>query len=445
KVKSALRTLTYAERDFKRELGKQVLEKAGKMEGKGQEKGHFQVSVAGIDEVRNKVIGKKSDRDELGRLQGRLENLCLGADNEAIETFAAELKGMRAEMGPILEKQLRELYQQEGQKTPSILAVAKILQDNPKIRDLLDFNYWHHKIGAELTDTMFVVFLQGLHLPFIINTVERGVYNNPVFRKMPLVTQECFSVLLNDGVSMFADNWADCVAHSKWLTTMYFNELSKVHEELSAKYLEAKEHIDGAYFEDNISEKVPERFAKRKQQFAALVGHLKSKNPKDADQLDVVLENYVENAENYYYKTMIMAMVAAVTGGGKAKTGNAPHFTFAAGEDDFTLIETLDDFKRHPLYHVWELIFSTGYAVFVGPAIAKSLFGKSAGVQIQKMMQGRFKDAFPEFEKKLNELQSKKDQHGQLSPGDVREKTRGQMLGFDAIRRAMKKGGSKEV
>lgn len=437
KVKSALQTLHYAERDFERELGRQVVEKA-KLEGVGDEV-NLPLRREGINEVKERIVGPLSDQEELRDLQARVENLAMGADTQAVESFAATLKDLRDEMGPLLMEQLKELETKSGGKTPSIKAVAKLLQENPKVRDLLDFNHWHHKIGSELTDTMFVVFLQGLHLAFIINTMERAVYNNPVFKKMPLLAQESFSILLNDAVSMFADNWADCVAHSKWLTTMYFNELSKTHDVLAERYPEAKSMIEGAtYFEDTSSALVPERFSARKQQFSALIVHLKDKYPGDSAALDEIHESYIERAEKYYYKAMVMAMVASVTGGGKAKTGNAPHFTFAAGENDFTLAETLKDFKRHPIYHLWEFLFSTGYAIFVGPEIANTLFGKAASKQIHEMMQKQFRAKYPEFEKKLNELKAREmKQHGEAEPGTVRMKTRRAALGLDKFREAV--------
>ena len=423
KVKAALTKLHRAESDYLQELGSQVVAESERTYI-GDEK-TLPVNRSGIGEVRERIVGKKSEDEDLAALQNKLEEMALKPNEKAIEEFASTLKGLREEMGPELAKELAKLVKKSGGKTPSILAVAKVLQDNPRVRDLLDVNYWHHRIGPELTDTMFVVFLQGLHLPFIINTFERAVYNNPSFGKLPLPAQEVVSMFLNDGVSMFADNWADCVAHSKWLTVMYFNELSKTHVALAEKYPSEKGLIENGHFEDNKSELIPERFEKRKQQFAALTATLKSKHPEDAEYLNDLTEKYFDAAQKYYYKSMVMSMTAAVTGGGKAKTGNAPHFTFAAGEDDFTLIETLNDFKRHPLYHAYEFIFSTGYAILVGPEIANALFGVDSGKQIAQMMQKKFRSNFPEFEKKLNELKEREAKaSGHTSPAAVKKVSR---------------------
>ncbi|MDA1061084.1 MAG: hypothetical protein O3B47_04815, partial [bacterium] len=320
KVRSAIKRMQYADRDFKRELGEQLL---AKVSGDGGVE--VPVRSEGVVEIRQRILGRKSVDPELSELQTKIETLAIDQNEGAIEEFALTLKTLRAELGGELQYELEKLKKSEGRSTPSIQAVATLLKDNPKISKLLDFNHWHHRIGAELTDTMFVVFLQGLHLPFIINTAERFIYNNDRFKGLPLVAQEWISVAFNDGVSMFADNWADCVAHSKWLTTMYFNALGKYETQLAEKYPEIKKTIAGGYFKDLIHDDadedinlIPNRFSRRKQQFAALISHLKTNNPEDVKFLDNLLGEYMEKIERFYWKAMNIAMLTAVTGGGKA-------------------------------------------------------------------------------------------------------------------------------
>ncbi len=431
KVKKSIKKIKDAQANYYKELGRKLEEKVEE-EGPLTEDDSIPVRKDGLQEIHERVVGKKSTHQELAELQAKIEELSIDQNAEAIEAFAATLKTYREQLGGELKEALAQLKEESGGETPSIAAVAALLKDNPKVRDLLDFNYWHHTIGPELTDTMFVVFLQGLHLPFIISTIEKFVYNSESFKKMPLMAQEWCSVFLNDVVSMFADNWADCVAHSKWLTTMYFNELHKSVDVLSERYPEVEGKISGKFFEDDSTKIIPERFAKRKQQFAALIQHLKQQHPEDAAELDVMLLDFMERSEKYYWKSMIMAMVAAVTGGGKAKTGNAPHFTFAANEDDFTLAETLNDFKRHPIYHLWEFIFSTGYATTIGPALAQVAFGKDMAIEMQQMLQERFREQFPEFEKKLGELKSKETADAS-TPGETRMASRRSFLSLGKL------------
>ena len=164
------------------------------------------------------------------------------------------------------------------------------------------------------------------------------------------------------------------------------------------------------YFSDDATKLVPARFKDRQDQFAALVTYVKRKHEKDEDQdyLEEIMLRYGKDMEQYYWKALLMAMIAAVTGGGKSKLGNAPHFTFAAGHEDFTLMETLSDFKKHPLYHVWEFIFGSAYATIAGPMFAQTMFGGEFVERSQQFLQEKFQAQFPGFEQKLRELEGQK-------------------------------------
>jgi hypothetical protein len=215
---------------------------------------------------------------------------------------------------------------------------------------------------------------------------------------------------LNDVISMFADNWADCVAHCKWGTTMFFNDLDKSLDELHRAYPEdMKEIIPNKenFFGDDPKELIPKRFEKKRDKFAEIIHRLIEKHPEDEGKLKVVLEEYYVKSEKHYWSTIVMAMIAAVTGGGKALTGNAPHFTFAANQKDFTLIETLADFKRHPVYHLWEFAFSSTYATLVDPALGQMMFSQDMVKKAQLKLQEKIQASFPNFEAKKAELEAK--------------------------------------
>jgi hypothetical protein len=112
---------------------------------------------------------------------------------------------------------------------------------------------------------------------------------------------------------------------------------------------------------------------------------------------------------------MLMAMTISVVGSGKSLPGDSTHFTFAAGEKDFTLAVTLRDFQRHPLYHVWELIFSGSYAMFAGPLIAEHVvapgfsrlrLGSGFLTKVQSLMQEQFREAYPGLDDQFERLRT---------------------------------------
>ncbi len=358
--------------------------------------------------IQHSILGKKAPRtqpyeegkvEDLSDLQIQLSKLASMADDKAIGDFAARLDEIKKSHGPDLERAIREALKEQGKK-PVILAAATVLKNNPRIRDLLDFNYWHDRIGPALTDTLFVVFLQGLHMPFLINTAKRVVYRADWFRSLPLLAQEELSVILNYVLGMFADNWADTVAHSKWLATLYFGQLDRELRGALEAYPEAEENWA---YKDDVRNKIPERFMGRIAQTAALIGHLKTLHPEDAGKLEASLRDYIGNARKYYCKNMVIAMEIGVIGAGNSLPGDSTHFTYAAGEKDFTFAVTLADFKRHPLFHVYKLLFGSAYAIYLGPAMAQAIGG---GVQkdMQAMLQERFRSRHPGFEERLKEL-----------------------------------------
>ncbi|MGH7367274.1 MAG: hypothetical protein ACREK9_12775 [Candidatus Rokuibacteriota bacterium] len=335
-------------------------------------------------------------------------------DEAGIDKFAAELSDIRRTVGPQLEREIEEELRRQGGK-PTVVTALEVVRKNPRVRQLVDVNHWHERIGPALTDTMFVVLLQGLHLPFLLSASERLMYDAAWFKGMPLTAREVVSVLYNNALGLFADNWADCVAHARWLTNMYLSELAEQYGELFGGFAEVETARKSSYFKDDSTRIIPERFRTNAEQAAALIGVVQRRYPGDAERLEAGLRRYLETAEDYYFKSMMMAMTISVVGAGKSLPGDSTHFTFAAGEKDFTLAVTLLDFKRHPLYHVWELIFSGAYAMVAGPFLAKTfvapLFGKlvmgtGAVETIKGLMQAEFRKQYPGMAERFEQLEA---------------------------------------
>lgn len=192
------------------------------------------------------------------------------------------------------------------------------------------------------------------------------MYNATWFRGMPLTAREILSVLYNNALGLFADNWADCVAHAKWLTNMYLSDLAAEFHNLSGDFAEVRTALSSGYFVDDETTIIPVRFKANAEQASALIDVLQRRYPDDTVRLEAARQRYLQTAETYYFKSMLMAMTISVVGAGKSLPGDSTHFTFAAGETDFTLAVTLLDLKRHPLYHVWELLFNGAYAMVAG-------------------------------------------------------------------------------
>lgn len=360
---------------------------------------------AAYDYKRNELPGNLKD------LQIRLAAIV----NEAgIEAFAKEVRVVRESIGPQLQREIEAELARQGAK-PTVMTALEVIRKNPRIGELLDINYWHGRIGPALTDTLFIVLLQGLHLPFLLSTSERYIYDASWFKRMPLVAREILSVIYNNALGLFADNWADCVAHAKWLTSMYQSDLATELEQTSGRFTEVRTALSSGYFADDQTALIPLRFKTNAEQASALFDVLQHRYPADVAELEAARRRYLETAETYYFKSMLIAMTISVVGAGKSLPGDSTHFTFAAGETDFTLGVTLMDFKRHPLYHVWELIFSGAYAMVAGPFLAQNMvapafskLGLGSGVlnTMQGLMQAEFRKQYPGMAERFQQLEA---------------------------------------
>jgi hypothetical protein len=58
---------------------------------------------------------------------------------------------------------------------------------------------------------------------------------------------------------LFADNWADCVAHAKWLTNMYLGDLAAQLDELSGDFTEVTTALSSGYFVDDETTIIPRK------------------------------------------------------------------------------------------------------------------------------------------------------------------------------------------
>ncbi len=420
KTREAVGELQEAVRRFHESVGRTAVQRlfAPRTDGPAQE---VTVTRAEVFAQQDRNVGEKASgkapypyrRDEavqnLKDLQIRLASI---VDEAGLDRFVAELRDIRQNIGPQLEEEIRQELARSGE-TPTVMTALNVLRRNPKVRQLLDVNYWHARVGPALTDTMFVVFLQGLHLPFLLATSERAMYAADWFTAMPLRSREVVSVLYNNAIGMFADNWADCVAHATWLTDMYLGELDTQMRTLARTYPEIDVARRAGHFADDPTRIIPERFTARVEQTTVLFGTLQRRYPADADTLEAALRSYLDAAQDYYFKSMLIAMTISVVGAGKSLPGDSTHFTFAAGETDFTLAVTLKDFKRHPLYHVWALLFSGTYAMFAGPFLAQHIvapgfsrlhLGSGFLTKVQSLMQQQFRDTYPGLAEQFEHL-----------------------------------------
>jgi hypothetical protein len=419
KTRKAVADLQDAVRQWHETLGRRV---AGRLfpARTGSEHG---ASVARAEALADQAatVGEKESRgapyaykkDELPQSLKDLQIRLAAIVNEAgIEQFAAEVRRVRRTIGPQLQREIEAELARQGAK-PTVMTALEVMRKNPRVRELLDINYWHERIGPALTDTMFIVLLQGLHLPFLLSTSERYMYDAPWFRGMPLTTREILSVLYNNALGLFADNWADCVAHGKWLTNMYLSELAAQLDEVSGEFTEVTTALASGYFVDDETVIIPLRFKANAEQASALFDVLQNRYAGETARLEAARQRYLHTAETYYFKSMIIAMTISVVGAGKSLPGDSTHFTFAAGETDFTLAVTLLDFKRHPLYHVWELIFSGAYAMVAGPFLAQRVvapafsrlgIGSGALETIRGMMQEEFRKQYPGMAERFQQL-----------------------------------------
>ena len=421
KTRKAVAELLDATRQWHESVGRRVASRLfPPREGSEHE---ARVARAEVLDDQAAIVGKKEsgsapysyNKDELPRTLKDVQiRLAAIVDEAGIDKFAAELGEIRRTVGPQLEREIEEELRRQGQK-PVVVTALEVVRRNPRLRHLVDVNYWRERIGPALTDTMFVVLLQGLHLPFLLSTSERFIYDAAWFKGMPLTAREVVSVLYNNAIGLFADNWADCVAHAKWLASMYLSELSVQFGELAGDFPEVAIARKSGYFRDDPTRIIPARFRTNAEQAAALIGVLQRRYAGDAARLETALRRYLATAEDYYFKSMLMAMTISVVGAGKSLPGDSTHFTFAAGEKDFTLEVTLHDFARHPLYHVWELVFSGAYAMVAGPFLAKTfvapMFGSlvmGTGVvqTIRGLMQAEFRRHYPGMAERFEQLEA---------------------------------------
>jgi hypothetical protein len=420
KTRKAVAELQDAVRQWHETMGRRV---AGRL-FPGRSDSEHGASVARTEALADQAatLGEKESgaapyaykKDELPQNLKDLQIRLAAIVNEAgIETFAREVRRVRRAIGPQLQREIEAEFARQGAK-PTVTTALEVMRKNPRVRDLLDINYWHERIGPALTDTMFIVLLQGLHLPFLLSTSERFMYDAPWFRGMPLTAREILSVLYNNALGLFADNWADCVAHAKWLTSMYLSDLAAQLDEISGDFPEVTASLTSGFFADDETALIPDRFTAHAAQASALFDVLQSRHAGDRARLEAARRRYLATAETYYFKSMIIAMTISVVGAGKSLPGDSTHFTFAAGETDFTLAVTLLDFKRHPLYHVWELLFSGAYAIVAGPFLAQtfvapafSRLGLGSGTleTMRGLMQEEFRKQYPGMAERFQRLE----------------------------------------
>src|SRR5690606_27576606 len=108
---------------------------------------------------------------------------------------------------------------------------------------------------------------------------ELVIYDARWFKSMPLVSREVVSVLYNNALGLFADNWADCVAHAKWLTNMYLSDLRTQLQGLAGEFPEIATALRSRHMRDDATRIIPERLKTNAEQVAALFAVLQRRHP----------------------------------------------------------------------------------------------------------------------------------------------------------------------
>lgn len=391
-------------------------------------------------EAETNILGPISNNPEIAELQKTLIEMAKkdkkAKESKKDEEFSQEYLQYKeiTKFSQEIEKVTKQIQDELNTKVNSVdwkswaslWIILELLQEKPNWKSLINFDYWHDKLWPEIADTVFAVTLQGFHLPFIIATIDRVVYKAEWFKNLPLKVREIISALLNDFISMFADNWADAVAHSKWLTGMYLeeiwlgidskffkefaenkakdyaaNKLLKETEKLNNDWKISKEleELKKDFFKDDHKLLIWERYERLENNFIALVDFLIKRNPEKKQEFEFSRDEILKKSDLFYRRSMLMTIISAVTGGWKSKLWNAPHFTFSK---DIELIDTLQDLKKHPLYQVYDTLFSSFYSTSFWDILV--VWKETPWNKVRKALQQNFIKAYPWFIKKLEKF-----------------------------------------
>jgi hypothetical protein len=221
--------------------------------------------------------------------------------------------------------------------------------------DLLDFEYWVEHLGPEISETAFVVFLQGIHLSGLIPKMSKAYGTLPKVkdRGTELVALTG-SFATTAGLSTVADNWAATLTSIKLIPKEIYIPMFKEKYGLTDEEMPALSDVDPP-----LTQLLKVTVAIEKKLTAA----------------GKPTETLYEEMGRAFSTTKSLSILAGVMGGGETTIGNSPHFAMLVGQlkDIITLGASVQDIFNHFGHHFTRFSSTLAYAVYATPMIEMHL------------------------------------------------------------------------
>lgn len=348
------------------------------------------------------AMAQENESTEAGELLHRVNRVMLGleeagegTDEASVEQVFNEILDAAGQENPD-EKELQTVLQHKLHKFHELFAEAKVanteavnalqerlhalehvLEKEPSMWDLFRFEYWELHLGAEMAETAFVVFLQGIHIVGLTPTVSRLTYQqselfggawDASLGKVATLAGSNFeagrkedaallgSMMVHGALSSVADNWADELIHAKQLPKELF--FPGMIEEFGL-------NADGIEINENT--KVTEQYLQFTIQAEAQL---------KAQGREAELPRLYDRIYDRFLINKFMSILAAVMGGGESMIGNSPHFSAIVGElkKIITLGGSFADILKNFPQHGSRLGITFLYARLLGPQIERMAF-----------------------------------------------------------------------
>lgn len=376
-----------------------------------------------------RIIEDAKQDESMGPLANEVEQLIesLRQDtnvttHDELREAMDELKGMSSRRGLFTRgRDALKLASQPGNRT---------LRIGASIERLVNMQHYADEVSPEIAEVLFIVTGQGMHIPFLSETIRRDILSKDFFRKLPLEVKESILFIVNSIFSSVCDNWADVVLNSDWMSDMYkdhfldenFGGLQEfahnsgntdLENDIQLIRLNEKELF--ADEGDKVGEVFEEHIKKVGAAYNALLSKYNSENyPEAHKRIQSQLNKHINDLVENYDRTKAMVMQEAVFGGELTKYGNAPAITATDTVEGYDFKASVKDVTGHPIYHILEAAISAGYAHQIAPRIIATLENTVAGggpldETMQKILDGdtdameNFKSALDIFEHLLRE------------------------------------------
>ncbi len=238
--------------------------------------------------------------------------------------------------------------------------LTHLLKKKPHWAKIFSFTHWHHILGPELAETAWIVFLQGLGVQSLNNTMRAIAFGKKAFKDLPLNAQHAAIALETNELSKFADNWAGALlSGSQEFFDVAYPGLLK-----DFKFSSADIPIEAL-----TSEKL---LGKLSQKFSSLENILEKKLKKigRSDEVEKMKQQIKQRKAVAKY----ISTIFAVRGGGFTTIGNSPHFIILVQQiaKDITLLDTLKDhFGRNKFQTGQRLAMDFTFALLMAPKMEK--------------------------------------------------------------------------